>query len=437
MKQLQHAKKSLLIFSIVCAAHSLLSQSAEFVPIYDEEKVPAYTLPDPLKFENGESVNTPGKWRERRQELLKLFEEHVYGKVPESVLNEISVEKRKTVPGFLGGKAVLEEIRIFLTGKKDGPFLDLLVIKPTRKEDQPPSPSFLTLNFAGNHSIHPSPEISLCKSWMRMSSSDEREGLVVDHMATEKSRGNRTSRWPVEKIIESGIALATFYYGDVDPDFDDGFKNGIQGEYAKPAPGEWGSISAWAWGAQRAMDYLITDPDIDSHRIALMGHSRLGKTSLWAGAQDERFAFVISNDSGCGGAALSRRRFGESVARINTSFPHWFCDNFTKYNDNESELPVDQHELIALIAPRPVYVASAEEDQWADPHGEFLSAVHAAPVYDLLGVPSISETEPPAVNHPVGETIRYHVRTGKHDVTDFDWDQYINALLAIPTGDQR
>jgi hypothetical protein len=393
---------------------------------YDESKVPKYALPDPLVDESGSRVDTAEAWvGRRRKEVMTLFANHVYGQVPDKKISLTSTLVESDAHA-LDGRATRKQIRLDLTDGAKTVSLELLMYVPNLG-GRPTAGTFVGLNFQGNHTIQDDPKIALAKSWVR----DRNNETVKDHRSTNAGRGVASSRWPVEAIVARGYGLATVYYGDIDPDFDDGFKNGVH-QLFRDSTGQttagnaWGSIATWAWGLSRVVDYLEQDSDVDAERIILMGHSRLGKTSLWAGAQDERFAVVISNDSGCGGAALNRRRFGETVQRINTSFPHWFCDNFLKYNGNEDELPVDQHMLIALVAPRPILVCSAEGDRWADPRGEFLSARFADPVYRLLGTDGIAQTTMPAIGEPLLSTIGYHIRPGKHGVTMQDWQVYMD-----------
>lgn len=377
---------------------------------YDESKVRPYTLPDPLLFENGRKVKNRADWGRRRIELLRLFEENVYGASP-GAMKDVSVEAGK-IDTVLGGKAMRKMVTIRFRQTRT---LDLLIYLPKKR----PAPVFVGVNFRGNHTVTNDPDVPITTKW-----------VYNNARSTETSRGMQASQWPVEQIIDGGFGLATFYSGDMSPDFNEGFEQGIEPLFYRPGqthgdPGEWGALGAWAWGLSRAMDYFETDPDIDRRRVAAMGHSRMGKTALWAGARDTRFAMVVSNCSGAGGATIARRRFGESAKDLETHFPWWFCENYAKFSDNEDALPVDQHELLALAAPRPLYVAVAQEDLESDPRGQLLSAIAATPVYKLLGTDGLAVTEMPELNHPVMSRIGFHIRPGKHDITAYDWAQYL------------
>ena len=419
---MKHVLVPILFLGYAFCVCMVYTYAQGFRPNYDEAKIPKYKLPDPLTLNNGKKVTDAETWKKkRRPEIKKLFETHMFGKAPgrpENMTFKVLSVNRKA----LDGKAIRKEVAVYFNGKENGPKMTILIYLPAQAKK--PVPMFVGLNFNGNHTVIKDPGVTPSLVWPR---SKKNNG---PKKGTEKDRGTSASRWQIETILERGYGIATIYYGEIDPDFDDGFQNGVHAMFYKngqqPAPGEWGSIATWAWALSRAMDYFETDEDIDHTRVIVIGHSRLGKTSLWAGASDERFALVISNNSGCGGAALSRRRFGETVWRINNSFPHWFCDNFQKYNNKEDDLPLDQHMLIALIAPRPVYIASAVEDRWADPHGEFLSGLHADPVYKLLGTEGIGSKKMPKVDQPISGRIGYHIRTGRHDVTLYDWQRYLD-----------
>lgn len=389
-------------------------------PNYDESEAGDYTLPDPLTFRDGTPVRTADDWTRRRRELLPLFEASIYGRSPQPPRSQdVQYEVFDTDDAALGGKAIRRQITISFSPDKQGPKEDVLIYLPAGVRK--PVPLFLALNFGGNQSVNKDAHIRLGTVWDPKT--HERR------TASEESRGQDIG-FDVEKILARGYGFATICYQDIEPDFDCGWRYGIrplffQPGQAEPLPEDWGAIGAWAYGASRVMDYLEQAEDIDAQHVALLGHSRLGKTALWAGAQDERFAMVIANCSGAGGAALARRRYGETVRNLVDRFPYWFCGNLKQYADHTDRLPVDMHELIALSAPRPVYVTGAEEDRWADPKGEFLACVAAGPVYRLLGAQDLGAETMPPLDQAVHATIAFHCRSGGHAVTSFDWDQFL------------
>jgi hypothetical protein len=362
---------------------------------YDESKVAAYTLPEVLKTSRNQVVSDKSAWENiRRHEVLALFKNEVYGQMP-GTYDSMSFIFTKLATDAMKGKATLKEVQITIW--KIGKYLkiDLTYFLPTRRKG--PVPAFLLINNR-------------------------------DKKNTDPTRAEISEFWPAEMLIDSGYAVAAFHVRDLAPDNKDSFRNGVLRLYPEQmkVPNGMKAIGAWAWGACRVLDYFEQDADIDAKRIFVVGHSRGGKAALWAGAVDQRFAMVFSNNSGNSGAALSRRKFGETVKVINTNFPHWFADNYKKYNDNENALPVDQHMLIGLIAPRPVYVTSATKDLWADPRGSYLSLIHAQPVYALYGKKSGLTPEPPAINSPIiNSFLGYHNREGIHNLTAYDWMNFI------------
>ena len=414
-------KKTLFLLFTLITAQLTFAQQFQFTPNYDESKVPRFEMPDPLLTFKGKKVKSLKDWeKKRRPELIEFFTQNMFGEIP-GTLKYTSFEIIEEGEAY-NGKANRKQVE--LTFKKNGKELSFTMLMYLPKNIEK-APVFIGYNFMGNHSVNKDVNVIISDAWTENRSSFG----IANNQFTEQSRGAEADRWDIEKILGAGMGVATIYYGEVDPDKND-FTDGVHpllysDDQKQPANNEWGSIAAWAWGLSRALDYLEKDAGVDASKVIVFGHSRLGKTSIWAGVTDKRFAAVISNNSGCGGAALSKRKFGETVWRINNSFPHWFCKNFHNYSNNEEQLPVDQHELLALIAPRPLYVASAEEDKWADPKGEFLGAFYATPVYHLYGKKGIESIEMPAVNQPVQNTVAYHIRTGKHDVTSYDWEQYI------------
>ncbi|MEA3224861.1 MAG: hypothetical protein U9Q07_02840 [Planctomycetota bacterium] len=365
--------------------------------IYYEEKVPDYTLPELLVTADRTPVTTAQMWRTgRRTEILELFRTHVYGRSPGRPERQ-TFKVVKVDTQALNGQATLKRVQVTIGGPKGQLSTTMSIFLPNSAKK--PVPLFLLLS-------HRDPD------------------------STDWTRKIKRPFWSAEQIIARGYGTAAIQVTDFAPDRRDGWKHGVHTIFDDPGESSgdgWGTLAAWAWTGSRALDYFETDDDIDSTQVAVVGQSRGGKTALWAGARDERFAMAVSNCSGCGGAALSRRRFGETVERINANFPHWFCDNFNKYGNAEDKLPVDQHMLIALMAPRLAYVASAEDDLWADPKGEFLAAKHAGEVYRLFGLKGLDVQSIPPVESPVHTgRIGHHIHAGKHDLIEYDWQHFMD-----------
>ena len=411
-------------FVFACVAFCLASGTQAATPVmagldgnFDEALAGDYILPDPLVMQDGRPVTSSKMWqRERRPELLKLFADNIFGVSPPAP-DHMRFDVTDNNPKALGGLATRRQITIYLDGKGQGPQMRVLLYLPNGVRS---APVFVGLNFHGNQSIDPDPAIDITTTWL----TDYQSPGIVKHHATAASRGQDAAEWPLKQILAAGYGVATFAPGDLYPDSDNMIAESVHPYYntQSSAPNHWGAIATWAWGLSRVYDYLATDKQVDATRVIVIGHSRYGKAALWAGASDPRFAMVVSNDSGEGGAKLYRRNFGESIRVMNT---YWFAPRFKTFASREQDLPVDAHELIALIAPRPVYVATATEDFWGDAKGQFLAAKAADPVYRLLGTDGLGVSDMPPPDTPVQTTIGFHNRTGVHEITAYDWTQYI------------
>jgi hypothetical protein len=391
------------------------------IPVnYDEAKVGTYTLPDPLTLANGKKVTDAKTWNEkRRPEIVKLFEENQFGK-SHPVLRESHFKVFEANTPALDGKAIRRQITIYFSSDENGPKADLLVYTPSEAKGRK-VPLLLHAAFSANSVTVNDPGVKPGEVWGRDKKRVPAQGAF--------------GRLNVLPIIEKGFGVATIYYGDIDPDFLGGVPYGVRNLYLKPGQteppsDEWGSIGAWAFGLSRALDYLSTDPGVDAKHVALMGVSRLGKTVLWTAAHDQRFALVIASCSGEGGAALSRRNYGETIAHLTADgrFPYQFAGNYGKWGNRVNDFPVDAHMLISLIAPRPLLLQTGDKDGWSDPKGEFVAAVAAGPVYKLLGAQDLGTDTMPEVGTPILHTLGYFEHAGGHGTLPTDWDVFLRFM---------
>lgn len=396
MKIIRHFSKTIILSWILIICGFNLNAQKEMVFNYDESEVRPYVLPKLLQSKDGVKISTIEEWENvRRPEILKLFEDNVYGQVPKD-FDRIKFKVKNKDKKAMGGKATLKEVEITIFRNQKSLTINLVLFTPNKIKK--PVPTFLVINHRGMQTM-------------------------------DVTRKNKDGFWPAEDVISAGYGIAGFDVIDVAPDKNETFTEGVLQLYPEQLEMKNGmaALGAWGWGASRAIDYFEKDNSVDTKKIIVVGHSRGGKASLWCGAQDQRVAIAISNESGNSGAAISRRNFGETVARICQNFPYWFCVNYQQYADNENKLPVDQHMLVALMAPRAVYVASAAEDLWADPKGQYLSLVEAQTIFNLYGIETNLPSDLPDINKQIiRPTMGFHNREGKHNMTPYDWQQYIN-----------
>jgi hypothetical protein len=398
------------------------------IPVnYDEARVGHYTLPDPLRLTDGRPVRDAKTWyAQRRPEIVRLFEENQFGRSP-GAPDRVIYDRFDTGTPAFNGAAIRKQTTIYFSRDKTGPKMDLLVYLPAKAPK--PVPLLLAIGFSANSVVVNDPGIREGEVWNR------------EHKKVPAKQGLAFGKIDVLPLINAGFGFATVYYGDIEPDFDGGLRYGVRALYLKPddtksTPDEWGAIAAWGWGLSRALDYLQTDPKVDSKRVALYGVSRLGKTVLWAGARDTRFAAVIACCSGEGGAALSRRNYGETIAHLTAPgrFAYQFCPNYVKFAQHVDRLPVDANMLIALLAPRPLLLQTGDTDYWSDPKGEFLAEQAAGPVYALLGKKGLETPQWPPPGVAIMHTLAYYMHSGGHGTLPGDWTQFLK-FLQIQLGD--
>jgi len=423
---LKIASTALAIVSISCTIQGQVPDSPDDtvagIPVnYTEANVGTYVLPYPLLLTNEQMVRDAQTWsQKRRPEIVKLFEENQYGHSPGRPADmSFDVFDKGTLT--FEEKAIRRQVTIYFTKDKSGPKMDLLIYLPVNADK--PLPILLNISFTANSLTVNDPGVKEGEIWNRQK------------QRVPANKGFRFGSLNVMQFLEKGFCIATVYYGDIDPDFEGDMPYGVRSLYLKPgqterAPDDWGAIGAWSWGLSRALDYFETDDSVDAKRVAIMGVSRLGKTVLWAGAIDARFAMVIDICSGEGGSALSRRNYGETIAHLvePSRFPYWFCPNYQKYGDHVDQFPVDAHMLLALIAPRPVLLVTGNKDKWADPKGTFLSAVAAGPVYDLLGKQNLGTSNLPPAGEPILHDIGFYMHDGGHGTNPSDWDVILKFM---------